>query len=139
MNRGMKVEVVGSKKHFEDPAQMIEVGNEYIRMKKYWKAIEIFELIIDDEPRLTTLAKAYNDCGIAYAELGNYEKAIENFEEAINLDRYLLDSGAKAYRNLGHVYELMGDEEKAKENFEKAEVLETDFYHCWVTVCDELE
>jgi len=32
----------------------------------------------------TYLAKAYNGCGIAYAELRKYEKAIENFEEAIN-------------------------------------------------------
>jgi len=135
----METEGASPKKRFEDPAQMIEVGNEYIRMKKYWKAIEIFELIIDDKPRLTHLAKAYNDCGIAYAELGIYEKAIANFEEAINLERYLIDFGARAYRNLGHVYELMGDEERAKKNFEQAEVIEDDLYHYWVTRCDELE
>lgn len=127
------------KKRFEDPAQMIDVGNEFIRMKKYWKAIELFEQIIEDKPRLTHLAKAYNDCGIAYAELGMYEKAIENFEEAINLERYLIDFGARAYRNLAHVYELMGDTEKAKKNFEKAEVIEEDLYHYWVTRSDELE
>ncbi len=135
----MKVEKARTKRRFEDPAQMIEVGNEYMYMKKYQKAAEIFEMILDDHPGLTHRAKAYNDCGIAYAALGNYEKAIENFEEAINLERYLLDSGAKAYRNLGHVYELMGDDARAKENFEKAAMLEAEFYHYWVTNCDEFE
>jgi tetratricopeptide (TPR) repeat protein len=127
------------KRHFEDPAQMIEVGNEYIQMKKYQKAIELFEKIIASKPLLTHLAKAYNGCGIAYAKLENYEKAIENFEAAINLSRYLIDSGAKAYYNLGQVYELMGDKEKAKENYEKAEVIEADLYYYWVTGSDDLE
>ena len=136
---GMQAEEACPKKRFEDPSQMLDVGTEYIKMKKYWKAVEIFELIIEDKPRLTHLAKAYNDCGIAYAELGIYEKAIANLEEAINLERYLIDFGARAYRNLGRVYELMGDTEKAKKNIEKAEVIEEDLYHYWVTRCDELE
>ena len=54
-------------------------------MKKYQKAVEIFEKIIDEKPVLTRLAKAYNSCGIAYAELGKYDKAVEDFEEMIIL------------------------------------------------------
>jgi tetratricopeptide (TPR) repeat protein len=135
----MQVEEGVSEKPFEDPEMMIEVGNEYIVLKKYQKAVEIFEKIIAEKPVLTRLAKAYNGCGIAYAELGDYEKAIENFEEAITLSRYLIDFGAKTYHNLGHVYELMGDKEKAEENIEKAKVIEAELYHHWVTVCDELE
>lgn len=135
----MKTEELRSKKHFEDPAGMIEVGNEYIHKKKYQKAVEFFEKIIDEKPGLTHLAKAYNSCGIAYAGLGKYDKAIENFEEAIKLSRYLIDSGARTYHNLGHVYELMGDKEKAKENFEKEKVIKADLYHFWVTMSDQLE
>jgi len=51
--------------------------------------------IIDVLSLSTYLAKAYNGCGIAYAELRKYEKAIENFEEAIKLRRYLIDSGSR--------------------------------------------
>jgi|GEM_PF-1652743 len=135
----MKEEGESSEEPFEDPELMIEVGNEYIVMKKYQKAVEIFEKIIDEKTVLTRLAKAYNGCGIAYAEMGEYEKAIENFEEAIKLSEYLIDSGAKTYHNLGHVYELMGDKEKAKENIEKGKVIELDLYHYWVTMSDQLE
>ncbi|MCK4475190.1 MAG: tetratricopeptide repeat protein [Methanophagales archaeon] len=135
----MQAEKGASKKPFEDPEMMIDVGNEYMNMKKYQRAVEIFEKIIKEEKRLTYLAKAYNGCGIAYAVLGKYEKAIENFGEAINLSRYLIDSGSRTYHNLGHVYELMGDKEKAKENFEKEKEIELDLYHYWVTMSDELE
>jgi tetratricopeptide (TPR) repeat protein len=135
----MQAEKRASKKTFEDPEMMIDVGNEYMNMKKYQRAVEIFEKIIEEEKGLTHLAKAYNGCGIAYAVLGNYEKAIENFEEALNLSRYLIDFGARTYHNLGHVYELMGDKEKAKENFEKEKEIELDLYHYWVTMSDQLE
>jgi tetratricopeptide (TPR) repeat protein len=127
------------KKPFVDPELLIDVGNEYMTMKKYRKAVDIFEKIIKHEKGLTHLAKAYNGCGIAYAELGEYEKAIENFEEAIKLSRYLIDSGARTYHNLGKVYELMGNKEKAKENFEKEEVIEAELYHYWVAMSDQLE
>lgn len=135
----MQAEKRASKKTFEDPEMMIAVGNEYMSMKKYQKAVEIFEKIIRNEKGLTHLAKAYNGCGIAYAELGKYEKAIENFEEAIKLSRYLIDSGSRTYHNLGHVYELMGNKEKAKENYEKEKEIEDDLYYYWVTMSDELE
>jgi len=101
--------------------------------------VAIFEKIIKNEPGLTHIAKAYNGCGIAYAELGEYDKAIEQFEEALNLSRYLVDFGARTYRNLAQVYELLGEEDKAKENREKAETIELSEYHFWVTMSDELE
>jgi len=124
---------------FEDPELMIDVGNEYLEMKKYRQAVAIFEKIIKNEQGLTHIAKAYNGCGIAYAELGEYEKAIEQFEAALNLSRYLVDFGAKTYRNLAQVYELLGEEDKAKESREKAEMIELSQYHFWVAMSDELE
>ncbi len=135
----MQVEEESSKMPFRDPEMLIDVGNEYLSMHKYRQAIEIFETIIETEKGLTHLAKAHNGCGIAYAELGEYDKAIEEFEEALNLSRYLIDFGARTYRNLAQVYELIGEEEKAKENREKAETIELSQYHFWVTMSDELE
>jgi len=135
----MQAESDSEEAPFEDPELMIDVGNEYLEMKKYRQAVAIFEKIIKNEQGLTHIAKAYNGCGIAYAELGEYEKAIEQFEAALNLSRYLVDFGAKTYRNLAQVYELLGEEDKAKENREKAETIEISQYHFWVAMSDELE
>ena len=135
----MQAESDSEEAPFEDPELMIDVGNEYLEMKKYRQAVAIFEKVIKNEQGLTHIAKAYNGCGIAYAELGEYEKAIEQFEAALNLSRYLVDFGAKTYRNLAQVYELLGEEDKAKENREKAETIEISQYHFWVAMSDELE
>ena len=135
----MQAESDSEEAPFEDPELMIDVGNEYLEMKKYRQAVAIFEKIIKNEQGLTHIAKAYNGCGIAYAELGEYEKAIEQFEAALNLSRYLVDFGAKTYRNLAQVYELLGEEDKAKENRERAETIELSQYHFWVAMSDELE
>jgi len=133
IDKFMQAEGESEEAPFTDPEMMIDVGNEYLGMKKYRQAVAIFEKIIKNEPGLTHIAKAYNGCGIAYAE------AIEQFEEALNLSRYLVDFGARTYRNLAQVYELLGEEDKAKENREKAETIELSEYHFWVTMSDELE
>jgi len=139
ISKFMQAEGESEEAPFTDPEMMIDVGNEYLGMKKYRQAVAIFEKIIKNEQGLTHIAKAYNGCGIAYAELGEYDKAIEQFEEALNLSRYLVDFGARTYRNLAQVYELLGEEDKAKENREKAETIELSEYHFWVTMSDELE
>ena len=122
-----------------DPGMLIDMGNELLRMGEYERAIELFEALIEREKGLTFKAKAYNSCGIAYAELGEYEKAIERFEKAIELRRYLVDFGVRTYFNLARVYEIVGNSKKAKECREKGEILQEELYHCWVTQSDTLE
>lgn len=115
------------------------MGNELLAMGGYEKAIDLFKNLIANEKRRTYLAKAYNSCGVAYAELGDYDKAIEYFEKAIELRRYLIDFGARTYFNLARVYELVGNKEKARECREKGEILQEELHHCWVTMSDTLE
>ena len=81
----------------------------------------MYKEIVKREPIMPTLAKTCNDCGVAYANLEDYEMAIGFFNAALNLRDYLMDGGISTYYNLGQVYRLMGDEEKADESFRRGD------------------
>ena len=51
----------------------------------------------------------YNNLGNAYGLMGNFPKALENFEKSIALD----PENANALYNLGVTYGIMGDTLKA--------------------------
>ena len=60
--------------------------------------------------------KFYNNRGIAYAEKGQYDRAISDFNKAIEINsRY-----EKAYGNRGIVYRLKGQYDQAISDFNKA-------------------
>jgi tetratricopeptide (TPR) repeat protein len=66
-----------------------------------------------DEPRD---AKFYNNRGIAFAEKGQYDRAISDFNQAIEINpRY-----NKAYNNRGIVYRLTGQYNEAISDFNKS-------------------
>jgi tetratricopeptide (TPR) repeat protein len=69
------------------------------------------------------MAKACNDCGVAYASLNMPEMAIAFFNAALNLKEFLMDEGISTYYNLGLVYRTADDEEKAELCFKRAEQL----------------
>jgi Tfp pilus assembly protein PilF len=61
-------------------------------------------------------AKFYNNRGIAFAEKGQYEQAISDFNKALEINpRY-----NKAYNNRGIVYRLRGQYHQAISDFNKA-------------------
>jgi len=65
---------------------------------------------------------AYNNRGVAYAEIGRYQLAIEDFGKVISLDpRYF-----KPYNNRGLVYAKLGQYQMAIEDFNKAMRLKPD-------------
>jgi tetratricopeptide (TPR) repeat protein len=66
-----------------------------------------------DEPRN---AKFYNNRGIAFAEKGQYDQAISDFNQAIAIN----PSYNKAYNNRGIVYRLRGQYHQAISDFNKA-------------------
>ena len=61
-------------------------------------------------------AAIHNNRGIAYAEKGNYDRAIEDFNMAIELN----PNYAYAYNNRGLAYRGKGDFDRAIENFNTA-------------------
>lgn len=57
----------------------------------------------------------YNDMGVIYEQLGLYERAEENYLQALRLsDQYL-----PAYSNLAYLYNRQGDTQKAIDYFKK--------------------
>ncbi len=58
----------------------------------------------------------HNNLGDLYSRQGNYEKAIEEFQTAIQLKPNYGD----AYHNLGNVYYAIGEDKLAIENYQKA-------------------
>ena len=101
--------------------ELLILGEEYLAEGKYEAAIKVYKEIVKKEPIMPTLAKTCNDCGVAYANLEDYEMAIGFFNAALNLRDYLMDGGISTYYNLGQVYRLMGDEENADESFKRGD------------------
>lgn len=61
-------------------------------------------------------ATIYNDIGGVYSDLGDHDRAILNFNKAIELD----NDFDLAFRNLAHIYARKQDYENASKNLEKA-------------------
>ena len=64
-------------------------------------------------------ADAYNNWGVALANLKRLEEAIEKYKKATDLQ----PNYAKAYNNWGKALEKLGRNEEAQEKFKKAEEL----------------
>ena len=61
----------------------------------------------------------YNNRGIAYFDLQNYEQAISDYNRAIEINpKY-----AEAYYNRGLLYQILDETEKANADFAKAKQL----------------
>ena len=59
---------------------------------------------------------AYQNMGTAFANLKEYEKALECFHKVLELDA----NNKEVYKFMGMIYQIKGDSARAKENFEKA-------------------
>ncbi len=75
-------------------------------------------LLLDGSNQLvrSSLALAYNNRGFAYDDLKQYERAISDYDKAIQLD----PNFAIAYNNRGFAYNLKGDKAAARRDFQKA-------------------
>lgn len=80
-----------------------------------WKnSIRLWTYVVEQRPERIQLA--YNFRGLAFANTGQFEKAIEDFDRAIELDPYFRD----AFLNRGTAFENMGRFESAIENLDTA-------------------
>ncbi|MEM7549709.1 MAG: tetratricopeptide repeat protein [Bacteroidota bacterium] len=68
------------------------------------------------------IAKAYNNFGVYYKNLGAYDLALENYLKGLKLAQQLEDQKriAFALSNIGTIYTVKGENEKALESFQEA-------------------
>lgn len=68
------------------------------------------------------MATAYNNFGVLYRNMGEYDEALEYIGKAydISQESYKTEDQGCYLNRLGRVYTLMGETEVAKEKFEEA-------------------
>ena len=102
---------------------LIERGSSLIENEEYDLAITYFkfseEIAIDKDIKETArihLTDAYYNRGTAYAEKGDFDRAIEDFDKVLELN----PEDAAAYFNRGTAHSALNQHEKAIENYNKA-------------------
>jgi tetratricopeptide (TPR) repeat protein len=81
--------------------------------KRYGESLEFLDAFIKKEPNR---GEAYSNRGLAYAGLNQHERAIEDYNKAVELN----PEGAEAYSNRGTVYAGLNQYESAIEDYNKA-------------------
>lgn len=92
-------------------------GECYFGKKDYPKAIELFNRSIENQTEDWADIHTFVYLGLCEYELGNYEKAIQEFQRALKQTEYVPES----YFGMAKAYFKLGDHGKAKENLLKAE------------------
>jgi tetratricopeptide (TPR) repeat protein len=97
--------------------------------KNYKEAIALYDQVIALDPNN---ARAYNNRGIAYANLSNYEKAITDYTEAIKLD----PNYAEAYNNRGDAYYYLNNYKQAIADYTQAIKIDPNYAEAYLYRAD---
>ncbi|MBU2995881.1 tetratricopeptide repeat protein [Cellulophaga baltica] len=92
-------------------------GECYFGKKDYQKAIEFFKQNIKNQKKGWVDIYSFVYLGLCEYELGNYEKAISEFQRALNQSEFTPES----YYGMARAYQKIGQVDNAKENILKAE------------------
>lgn len=103
-----------------DEAYALWHGGKYTDPKK---AIEYLNNAIKLQTDYTDAYIAYNNRGVAYDDLGQYQRAIEDYNKAIRLK----PNNADAYYNRGLAYKELGQYPRAIRDFDQAIRLKPDY------------
>lgn len=83
-------------------SEKIDKAMELFKERKYKECIDVFSTVLETEP---DNADVYNNMGVAYSCLGDFEHAETYFTKSLELDPEL----AQAYINLSDLYYKAGD------------------------------
>lgn len=77
-------------------------------------------------------ARSYNNIGVVYSNLGDYDKALEHHNKALEIEKALLGENnsdtANSYNNIGAIYKDLGKYDKALEyGFKALKIRKTTF------------
>ena len=96
------------------------IGVNLLKTKKWNKAIPFFKIIIDMEEITKHYYHSYNNLGVCYQNLGEYEKAIEHFKKRVNDPANYHDLEV-CYTNIISCAKKMGNEILVKVTVNKLE------------------
>ena len=114
-----------------DGETLLDVGLEYIRIKRYEEAVDALERVIrfgDDESLL--VQEAYANKGAAHAELEEWDAAIGAYESALRIDDRS-EHAAVAETNLAYALWESGQHDRALEHAERAVELDDRLPQAW--------
>ena len=83
-------------------SEKIDKAMSLFKERKYQEAIDAFSSVLETEP---DNADVYNNMGVAYSCIGNYDQAKNYYTKALELDPEM----AQAYINLSDLYYKAGD------------------------------
>jgi tetratricopeptide (TPR) repeat protein len=92
-------------------------GEEYFKKQKLEKAAEKFKKAVEIDPHF---AFAWDNLGLTYRYLGNYDEALKCYKKSLEVDPY----GTMPLHNIAIVYEYKKDYKQAASAYEK--VIDTD-------------
>lgn len=133
----MKVCYRSNPYHHEIGGSYTSIGNYYFKknnfdeaLKNYNKAHKIYLVAFEHNPNNIILGQSYHNIGNTYCQLGildikNYEVAIKNFSEAIEIKKAAFGnenniSIAKSYTSLAIAYKCTGRIDEAEAQFLKS-------------------
>nr|CBH39684.1 conserved hypothetical protein, containing TPR repeat [uncultured archaeon] len=100
-----------------------EAGNETEARAAFESAVDLYNVTIEVGGWVG--AGTYNDRGLCYLGLDEYDLAIPDFEKVIELEPNYVDAHSgknlyiEAYKNLGIAYSASGDKDKARDYLEE--------------------
>lgn len=102
-------------------------AKELSKQGRYLEAAQMFEKTAAAEqaspkPILSGVSLAYNGAGYHYEKVGSYGKALENFEQALSIDRNMGDQSGIAAQllNIGGIYKNTGRYNQALKYYQEA-------------------
>ncbi len=113
-----------------DPAELIDVGLDYIRINRHERATETFERAARYADEEIVEQEAWVNKGVAHAELEEYDAAIGAYREAINMHEDS-EHAATAETNLAYALWEFGRTEEALEHAERAVEIDPRFGQAW--------
>ena len=100
-------------------AKICKIKNDYVKALNYYLlALEVWEKLGDRK----YLAQAYNNVGLTYANLGQFENSLENYQESYKIKRELKDSAGIGIllNNIANIKFRTGNYEDAIQYFQQA-------------------
>ncbi|MBI5218159.1 MAG: CHAT domain-containing protein [Bacteroidia bacterium] len=98
---------------------------------KFQEAAEAYEkAVVSDkdssEQSIKIASKAYTNAGSCYYQIGQFDKAIENYQKGLAINRKLRNNAAisTSLNNIGMVFKAWGNYDKALENYQQSQELD---------------